>query len=188
MSEKHNPRQFVLSRAHRRFLNLALPLPGADEHSPALQTVEFASGSRSLFNAHIATAGVPRGGILLGHRVSDRLHVHAILGAGYGQATIHPLEVDPQYALGAVEAAQQVSGDPLDWIGTWTMPADGRARPAHTDRRVWYRARHRALISEEAVLVTVGQSPERLVVRAWVVDDDQPRALEVSWARAGDAS
>lgn len=182
------PFEHRLSRAHRRFLGLTVPLPSADEHSLSLQAIEFVPGSRRRFAEHLATAGAPRSGLLIGHRSGDRVHVQAILGRGYGWPTAQRLQVDAHYALGAVEAAQQLSGHPMDWVGTWCMPADGRARPAHTDRRIWHRARHLALVSEESVLVTIGHSPERLVLRAWIEEDGQPRALEVVWASAGGGS
>lgn len=186
MSLSPDSGQTVVSRAHRRFLGLAVPLPAADELMSTLQAITFAPGSQSRFNQHLATAGVPRSGLLIGHRAGDRLHVQAILGAGYGGAP-HALHVEAQYALGAVDAAQRLSHHPVDWVGTWVMAADGRAHPEAADLPLWHRARALALVSDDAALVTVGHTPERLVVRAWC-GDDGPRALDVVWAAAGDAS
>ncbi|MFC3833024.1 MULTISPECIES: hypothetical protein [Deinococcus] len=89
--------------------------------------------------------------------------------------------------LRAVAAARQLSPHPVDWIGTWVMGADGLAQPESADLPVWQRARAQALVSADTVLITVGHSTERLVVRAWVEDDEPPRALEVVWAQAGGA-
>lgn len=172
-----------LSRAHRRFLGVTLPphaLPKRGDFQP-LEQVDFTPVTRKALQEHVTTAGRLRGGILLGLQEGGRLHIHAVLPGGYGG--FPPLSDHGQYVLGAVEAAQQVTGMSLDWVGSWMMPADGLAPDGVWSERAWHLARRHALVSPETVLVTFGQSQERLDVRAWSEDNGEPRPLQVDWER-----
>lgn len=174
----------TLSRAHRRFLGLALPPQVSathDEFCP-LQQVLFLRGTRVMFQQHLQTAGPLRSGLILGYRepgAPSVAQVCAVLSGGYGQRD--PLIPDAQYALGAVEALSQLTPHPCEWLGTWVVPADGLAPDSHWDERIWHAARRRALISPDTVLVTFGQTPERLEVHAYTEDDGQPSPLAVVW-------
>lgn len=171
-----------LSRAHRRVLGLLAPVDTRQDYVP-VQTVVFGPGCRSALQAHLATAGVARGGLLIGQLDAGTVHVRLILPAGFvGRLPPgDPLAYDPSYLLGAVDVARLISGEGLDWVGTWVMRADGHASTELADEAVWWRARRRALVSDQVVFVTVGQGRTRLVVRAYVEDDGQPVGLKVAW-------
>ncbi|GAA5513101.1 hypothetical protein Dcar01_01827 [Deinococcus carri] len=171
-----------LSRAHRRILGLIAPVGIEGDYHP-LRRLVFAPGCRAATYAHLETAGVARGGLLIGYTRTGTVHVHMILPAGYvGLLPAgDPLAVDASYVLGVVDAARLSSGEPLDWVGSWVMRADGRAVSETADYEVWRRARRRALVSSEVALVTVGQDPERLIARAYVEDEGAPMPLEVVW-------
>lgn len=172
-----------LSRAHRRFLGLVAPVDQSGDFVP-LQRLVLAPGCREILIAHLATAGVARGGLLIGRVQGEALHVRLVLPAGYlGHLPPgDPLAVDGAYVLGAVDAARMVGEEDLDWVGSWVMRANGLAAPEAADHAVWRQARHRALVSPQTVLVTVGQGRERLAVRAYTEDDGTPLPLEVIWA------
>lgn len=173
-----------LSRAHRRFLGLALPpqISAADDEFRPLHQVLFQRSTHDMLRQHLQTAGPLRSGLILGYREAGApgvAQVCAVLSGGYGQRD--PLIPDAQYALGAVEAVSQLTTPPCEWLGTWVMPADGLAPSNEWDERIWHAARRRALISPDTVLVTFGQTPERLEVHAYTEDDGQPSPLAVVW-------
>ncbi|WP_216329703.1 hypothetical protein [Deinococcus aestuarii] len=176
-----------LSRAHRRFLGLVAPVDQSGDFVP-LQRLVFAPGCREILIAHLATAGVARSGFLIGRIQGETLHVRLVLPAGYPGYLPpgDPLAIDGAYVLGAVDAARMSTGEDLDWVGSWVMRADGLAAAESADHALWRQARHRALVSPQAVLVTVGQGRERLVVRAYAEDDGVPLPLEVVWEHGRD--
>lgn len=179
---------FRLSRAHRRFLGIALPPQVSeprDEFYP-LRQVLFLRPTRAMFQQHLQTAGSLRSGLILGYWEASApgiAQVCAVLSGGYGQRD--PLIPDAQYALGAVEALLQITPHPCEWLGIWVMPADGLAPSDHWDERIWHAARRRALISPDTLLVTFGRDAERLEVSAYTEDDGEPSPLSVAWQQSG---
>lgn len=163
------------SRAHRRFLGLTLP-PQLVVHADDFMVPKrfsLAGRAKKAMYEHLSTAGQMRGGILLGHQEAETLHISALLPNGYGVAD--PYAPDPQYVLGAVEAAQLLADKPLDWIGNWLMPADTILTAEWCDQ-VWVECRKRALVPLGTAVITFGYTSERVEHIAWA-DDGEGRSV-----------
>lgn len=164
-------------RAHRRFLGLTLPpqlvVPDEDFATPRYAAVE--AGVKKAMYEHLTTAGQERGGILLGYQVAETLHITALLPNGYGVAD--PYAADPQYALGAVDAAQQHSPHPIDWAGNWLMPAEGVLTAKWCDE-VWFKSKARGLLPLGVPVMTFGRGIERVEYIFWASDGETRIVLD----------
>lgn len=169
-----------LNRAQRRFLGLTMPI-GAQEltkhdfvpvEDVAISSVVF----KMLTQQHLG-AGRLRGGTLLGFQVEGKLCIEVALPSNHTYQ--HPFAMEPAYLLGALDAVLQVTALPLDWVGNWVMPADGRQPDAGWTEETWHAARREALVSASSVLLTVGMAEDRLVIEAWSEREGQPFRLPV---------
>lgn len=182
------PADLLPSRAHRRFLRQLQPVRASrdEDYFPVTQ-LTLALPLRSVLDRHLATAGQPRGGVLLGTQREGNLQVTHLLPAGYPPFlnTVDPLALDPAYVLGAVDAARQSAPLPLDWIGSWVMPAAGLTPPPEWCLQTFRRARRQALVSAEQPLLVIGRGEDTTSLQAVICEPGtgHPAFLPVSWER-----
>lgn len=179
------------SRAHRRFLRQLQPVRASrDAEYFPVNKLTLALPLRSVIDRHFATAGQPRGGILLGTHQESTLHVTHLLPAGYPPFlnTVDPLALDPGYVLGAVDAARQGTAGPLDWVGSWVMPATGLMPSPEWCLQAFRRAQRHALVSAEQPLLVIGQGTVTTALQAVIceLETGHPSFLTTSWDRAGE--
>ncbi|WP_291426635.1 hypothetical protein [Deinococcus sp.] len=168
------PDQQPLNRAQRRFLGLVLPIGLAiykQDFIPVEDVFVSAIPLKMLGQQHQG-AGRLRGGVLLGYQQDATLQIDVVLPSSCTPQ--HPFDLQPDYVLGALDAALQVSPFPLDWVGNWVMPADGRHPEPSWVEEMWHAARGQALVSASQVLLTVGMAEDRLEVEAWGEREGQP--------------
>lgn len=168
------------SRAHRRFLGLTLPpqLVVPDEDFAVAHSIAVEKGVKKAMYEHLSTMGQERGGILLGYQAGETLHITALLPNGYGMAD--PYTPQAQYVLGAVEAAQQHAAHPVDWVGSWLMPADGELRGDWCDE-VWLTCKARGLLPLGVPVMTFGRTAEQVEVEyyAWIDKGEGRNILDI---------
>lgn len=179
---------FPMSRAHRRFLSLLT----AGQAAPDFQLQDqilLAQGLDAVLLQHLATAGTPRGGPLLGHWQDGDLTVtHMLSATPPGLITPRdPLAIDPAYLLGALDSLQQDPSRPHDWVGHWYMAADGLETDELTDHVVWRCARRRALVTPGTVLLMIGHGEARPAIHAYSVQAGEMLPLEVKCETGGEA-
>lgn len=173
-----HPFEQHLTRAHRRFLGLALPEPASA--SVLLSEVTLAPEHLAFFRARLTGAGEAQGGIVLGSVSGPWLEVDRVLPGGVAMRG-DPFALDGAYVLGAVEATRQGAVCDVDWVGHWVMVADGRLPGDAAVRRLWTRARSQALVGPERTLLIVGEHQHTLTVCAYAEDAGEPRPLTVLW-------
>lgn len=163
-----------LNRAQRRFLGLVLPIGLAiyKQDFLPLEEVFLPAIALKMLGQQQQGAGRLRGGPLLGYQRGTTLSIEVALPSNCTPQ--HPFDVQPEYLLGALDAALQVSADPLDWVGQWVMPADGHHPDACWSEELWHAARSQALVSVSQVLLTVGMAEDRLEVEAWGEREGKP--------------
>lgn len=169
-----------INRAQRRFLGLTMPFRTLEvfngDYVPVEEVALSVVVTRMLAQQQRG-AGQLRGGTLLGFQVEGMLSIEVILPSNHLYQ--HPFAVQPEYLLGALDAVLQVTALPLDWVGNWVMPADGRQPDAGWTEETWHASRREALVSASSVLLTVGMAEDRLVVEAWSEREGQPFRLPV---------
>lgn len=177
-----------LSRAHRRFLG-TLTAGSVNQDVQLHEHLLIAHGLDPVFLQHLATAGIPRGGPLLGYWQDSVLTItHMLSSTPAGLTSLRdPLAIDPSYLLGALDGLQQVSGHPYDWVGHWYMAADGLETDELTDHLVWRRARRLALVTPGTVLLTIGHGEERPALHAYTVQSGEMLPLEITRESGGEA-
>lgn len=169
-----------INRAQRRFLGLTMPFRTLEvfngDYVPVEEVALSVVVTRMLAQQQRG-AGQLRGGTLLGFQVEGMLSIEVALPSNHTYQ--HPFAMEPAYLLGALDAVLQVTALPLDWVGNWVMPADGRQPDAGWTEETWHAARREALVSASSVLLTVGMAEDRLVVEAWSEREGQPFRLPV---------
>lgn len=164
------------TKAHRRFLGLTLPhlLAHHTEDFVPLQKFVLSAAAKNAVAEQLTTAGRMKGGILLGYQADETLHITALLPGGYG--VTDPYVPHPQYALGAIEAAQQHSDVSLDWVGNWLMAADARLDIGWVSD-AWVEVKQRGALPIGSALLTVGYALEGTEYLAWVVEGEAYRPI-----------
>lgn len=167
-----------LNRAQRRFLGLTLPIGALEKRDYfPIEEVGLSSTVLRMLTQHQQGAGQLRGGTLLGFYFEERLSIEVVLPSKHTYQ--HPFAMEPEYLLGALDAISQVNALPLDWVGNWVMPADGRQPDPCWTEQMWHTARQQALVAGNTVLLTVGMAEDRLEAEAWCEREGEPYKLTV---------
>lgn len=169
--------QFVLARAHQRYLPLlGRRFPSGNDVPLPVSDVTVNSGAVLILRDVLEMDSV-RTGMMFGRRMATHLSVTHITAGGYdGQTPLFAVNAD--YALGVTDALRQVDAS-IDWTGQWlTVPGD-----AFADRRqqaAWAElAQREGLLSLHYPLLIIGWREGTLVARSIITTGDQEEELAV---------